>query len=51
MADTNLTQAEVDALIAMEKHRSDDTEWTCQLQKISVHPCIHYTKYGVFGPK
>ena len=20
----------------------------CQLQKISVHPCIHYTKYGVF---
>ena len=23
----------------------------CQLQKISVHPCIHYTKYGVFGPK
>ena len=27
MADTNLTQAEADVLIAMEKHRSDDTEW------------------------
>ena len=27
MADTNLTQTEADALIAMEKRRSDDTEW------------------------
>ena len=28
MADANLTQAEADALIAMEKRRSDDTEWS-----------------------
>ena len=27
MADANLSQAEVDALIVMEKRRSDDTEW------------------------
>jgi len=27
MADLNLTQIEADALIAMEKHRVDDTEW------------------------
>ena len=27
MADANLTQAEADALTAMEKRRSDDTEW------------------------
>lgn len=27
MADVNLTQAEADALTAMEKRRSDDTEW------------------------
>ena len=25
-------------------------EQTCQLQKISAHPCTHCTKYGVFGP-
>ena len=28
MADTNLTQTEADALLAMEKYRSDDTEWS-----------------------
>ena len=28
MADANLTQAEADALLAMEKRRSDDTEWS-----------------------
>ena len=28
MADANLTQVEADALTAMEKRRSDDTEWT-----------------------
>ena len=27
MADINLTQAEADALIAMEKHRTDDQTW------------------------
>jgi len=27
MADINLTQAEADALIEMEKHRLDDTRW------------------------
>lgn len=27
MADANLTQAEADALTAMEKRRSDETEW------------------------
>ncbi len=27
MAEINLTQAEADALIAMEKHRIDDTRW------------------------
>lgn len=27
MADINLTQAEADTLIAMEKHRIDDTRW------------------------
>ena len=27
MADLNLTQAEADALIAMAKHRADNTEW------------------------
>lgn len=27
MADVNLTQAEADALTAMEKRRSDETEW------------------------
>ena len=27
MTDPNLTQAEANALIEMEKHRSDDTEW------------------------
>ena len=27
MADANLTQPEADALIAMEKRRSDDTDW------------------------
>lgn len=27
MADINLTQADADALIAMEKHRADDQEW------------------------
>jgi hypothetical protein len=27
MADINLTQAEADALIEMEKHRVDDNEW------------------------
>ena len=27
MADINLTQAEADALIAMEKYRLDDTRW------------------------
>ena len=27
MADANLTQMEADALIAMEKRRSDDTKW------------------------
>jgi hypothetical protein len=27
MADINLTQSEADALIAMEKHRVDDTQW------------------------
>jgi len=27
MADINLTQAEADALIAMEKHRLDDARW------------------------
>ena len=27
MADTDITQAEADALIAMEKHRVDDKEW------------------------
>ena len=27
MADTNLTQTEADALLAMEKRRSDDAEW------------------------
>ena len=27
MADINLTQADADALIAMEKHRVDDQEW------------------------
>ena len=28
MADANPTQAEADALIAMEKRRSDDTVWS-----------------------
>ena len=28
MADTNLAQTEADALFAMEKRRSDDTEWS-----------------------
>lgn len=28
MADVNLTQAEADALLAMQKRRSDDTEWS-----------------------
>ena len=28
MADINLTQAEADALVAMEKRRVDDTEWS-----------------------
>jgi hypothetical protein len=28
MADMNLTQAEADALIALAKHRLDDTEWS-----------------------
>lgn len=27
MADANLTQAEADVLIAMAKHRADNTEW------------------------
>jgi len=27
MAEINLTQSEADALIAMEKHRVDDTQW------------------------
>jgi hypothetical protein len=27
MADIDLLQEEADALIAMEKHRADDTEW------------------------
>ncbi len=27
MAEINLTQAEADTLIAMEKHRIDDTRW------------------------
>jgi hypothetical protein len=27
MADINLTQSEADALIALEKHRVDDTQW------------------------
>ncbi len=27
MTDKRLTQAEADALLAMEKHRKDDTEW------------------------
>ena len=27
MAEMNLTQAEADALVALEKHRLDDTEW------------------------
>ncbi len=29
MVAVNLTQAEADALIAMEKRRIDDTEWSC----------------------
>lgn len=29
MADLHLTQAEADALIAMAKHRVDNTEWNC----------------------
>lgn len=28
MTDANLTQAEADALLAMEKHRADDAYWT-----------------------
>ena len=28
MVAVNLTQAEADALLAMEKHRSDDTKWS-----------------------
>ncbi len=38
MADIVLTQADADALISMEKHRTDATRWPYPGKKISQQP-------------